>query len=402
VQTHRLTLLLFVLTLLLPASAHAGRKVRLMYDAPSASSGGPAVAVTFENAREAKKGGDELPLIAQERGSYGIPSGIFSGARKSGHADTVVPEWATSVLRAAGYDARVGADPSLPTLNVRLAKLWGDGMGPRQTFSFQATLSLHPPGGGDATWEGAIIVSTGVTTIIRFDDKFELGFVRAFDDGTKSLLASIATEGFQAALPGANLEAAAAAAAVVGTEEAGLRKDDTAVASDGGDEGDEATAPKENDTPCKSFDPDVARWGCTSLISGFVMAGVGVGLTIGGDQISRQLATDLGHPGLPVVGSTFTSGLHFPASDPAPEVGPAVLAHVSELMFVYGLQTTVPVLAANIPGAIVGGSGADIQTMKAFAGIVTLPAMAPAAVVHLHRFATVWVPEWERNAEGGP
>ncbi len=167
----------------LPSSAEAGRKVRLMYEPPVAASGGPAVAVTFEDAREEKKGGKEPHLIAQERNQYGMPLGIFSGGSGTADPPEVVPAWVADVLRSAGYDARVGEDASLPRVHVTLNSVWGDGaniMGvERHTFTLDVEFSVFPAGAAEAVHTFPVSAKSGVTTVImRFNDKFEAGFVR--------------------------------------------------------------------------------------------------------------------------------------------------------------------------------------------------------------------------------
>ncbi len=310
------------LVFLAPTSAEAGRKVRLMYEAPIADSGGPAVAVTFQNAREEKKGGAELPLIAQERGSYGIPSGIFSGAMKTDHADVVVANWAADVLRAGGYDAKVGEDASLPRVHVQLTKLWGDGMGPHLQFGFSANLQVFAVGGSEPVWEGGVQASQGVQNVIRMSDPFEDGFSQAFAEGTKALLALMLTPEFQAALPGANAEAIANAESIFGNREATIAADKEMA----GEEGASAASADGHRTNCtedgelpkgwETFDYDVYCWGGKSLIGSYIMGGVGVGLTIAGDQIARNNTERHRGITLPVVFSTLSSVQHIPDSGP--------------------------------------------------------------------------------------
>jgi len=352
------------LIFLLPTSAHAGRKVRLMYEAPIAGSGGPAVAVTFQNAREEKKGGAELPLIAQERGSYGIPSGIFSGAKKTDHADVVVASWVADVLRAGGYDAKVGEDAALPRVHVQLMKLWGDGMGPHLQFSLGVSLQVFAVGGTEPVWEGAIQTGQGVQNVIRLSDPFEDGFSQVFGEGTHAILALMLTPEFLAALPGANGEAIANAKAIFGDRDATLAADKAMA----GEEGASAASADGHLTSCtedgelpkgwETFDYDVYCWGGKSLISSYVMGGVGVGLTIAGDQIARNNTERHRGVTLPVVMSTLSSVQHIPDSGPDDiDAGVAVQGLVSELAFIYGLQTTVPVFASIIPSHIAAATG---------------------------------------------
>lgn len=395
----------------LPSVAHAGRKVRLMYEPPIAASGGPAVAVTFENQRPAKQGGIELELIAQERGSYGVPVGIFSGKSKTDHADAVVPAWAADVLRSAGYDATPGGNAELPRVHVRLNQLWGDGFGPRLQFSFGAVIEVYPVGATEPAWTKSVAVNSGVTTIVALHDPYELGFQRVFELAAKSFLGEIATDEFQAALPGGDLEAVASAAAILGDREATAQAaaeeravDQAEGATEGGDSTDGTSDTKVEPLPAgfETWDRDVYRWGGKSFIGSYVMGGVGVGLLIGGDQWARATAGTYRGLTLPVVGSTFQSVAHIPDSGPDDiDVGNAVQGLASELMFVYGLQTVVPVFGAIVPSHIVAATGVDIQTAKAFGGIISLPAMAPAGITHLVRFGQLYVPQLEqRNADG--
>ncbi len=396
--------------ILLPSLAHAGRKVRLMYEPPIAAEGGPEVVVSFENQRPAKKGGTEPDLIGQERGSYGIPVGIFSGKQKTEHADVVVAGWAADVLRSAGYAASITENPELPRVHVRLNQLWGDGFGPRLQFTFGAVIEVWPVGATEPAWTKSVAVTSGVTTIVQFHDPYELGFKRVFELGAKSFLAEIASDDFQAALPGGNLEAAASAAAILGDREATAQAAEAAREEDASGDGAEgeasgdggAAAAAELPPGFKTWDPDVYRWGGKSTIGSYVMGGVGVGLLIGGDQWARATANNYRGLSLPVVGSTFQSVAHIPDSGPDDiDVGNAVQGLASELIFIYGLQTVVPVFGAVVPGHIVAATGVDIQTAKAFGGIVSLPAIAPAGITHLVRFGQLYVPQLQQeNADG--
>lgn len=389
---------LLMVAQVLPADAMAGRKVRLIYEAPMATEGGPAVTVTFENAREEKKGGVELPLIAQERGQYGIPSGIFSGKQKTGHADVVVPSWAADVLRAAGYDARVGQDDSLPRLHVKLTHLWGDGLGPRLQFSMYGVVQLFAAGGTEPAWEAALIADGGVTTIVQFHDPYELGFSRVFQEATKQLLALVATPEFQAALPGGDLEAAGQAAELLGDRDATVAAEQEAKPEEGSDEftAQQQAQPKGFQT----WHPDVYAWSDQKdTIGAYVFAGISAGMFVAGDQLNRRWAEeDGGHTGLPAVGASFETARHIPYRPNGLDTGDEALwvvkSYTTEYVFVFGVQGFVPSLGAGIPTHIAAATGADLQTVKAVMGISSLPAFLPAGIAHLARFGTLYQPEW--------
>ena len=396
----KLTVLAVVLIAvhILPTDALAGRKVRLIYEAPLATEGGPAVAVTFENAREEKKGGEELPLIAQERGQYGIPSGIFSGQKKTDHADVVVPSWAKDVLRAAGYDARVGEDAALPRLHVKLTHLWGDGLGPRLQFSMYAVLQLFEVGGTEPAWEAALMADGGVTTIVQFHDPYELGFSRVFEQGAKKLLGLIATDEFQAALPGGDLEAAAKAGELLGDRDATVAAEQSAKPEQGSD--DYVAKQQAQPKGFQTWDPDVYLWsGQKETIGSYVLAGIGAGLFIAGDQLNRVWAEDDAHQtGLPQVGASFVTARHIPNYDNGlpteEEAAWVVKSYITESAFVFGIQGFVPSLGAAIPTHIAAATGADLQTVKAVLGISSLPAFLPAGIANLARFGQLYQPEW--------
>lgn len=383
-----------------PLDAHAGRKVRLMFEPPLQTEGGPAVAVTFENAREENKGGTEVPLIAQERGQYGIPSGIFSGKSKTEHCDTLVPKWAAESLKGAGYDARVGDDPTLPRLHVKLTRLWGDGLGPRLEFRMEAHLSLFAPGGTEPVWQADMALESGVTTIIQFHDPYELGFVRIFQDGTKALLGMVATPEFQAALPGGNLEAAAKAAELLGNRDETVAAEQAEKPQEGSEE---FQARKDAQLAgFKTWHPDVYEWGGKSTIGGYVFGGIAAGMMIAGDQLARKqivaLPADM-HTGgnqVPKVGAAFVSAGHIPYSGPTePEAGDVVQGYVYEFVFLFGVQGFVPSIAGGVPGTIAAATGADLQTVKAVVGISSLPAFLPSGIVNLDRFSKLYAPEWQ-------
>lgn len=376
---------LFV-TSLVPSEAYAGRKVRLMYEPPDpAAELSTPVKVTFEDAREEKKGGNEPDLIAQERNNLGMPVGIFSGAQKTADPPEVVPLWLVDVLKAAGYDAQVagteGADSKALVAHIRLDALWGDGqpiMGVvRHSFSFAFTLQIKDRGGA-VLWEQPYHASGKATTVMmRFDDPFEAGFVRAFDEASKAVLLSVGTDAFQEALPGGDVEAAAAA-----VEEVGEQSDGSGERKVG------STGVTAEDLPrgYESWDPEVYGWGGKLVAGGFVAGGVGLGLLIAGDQVSRANATNnLGVTGLAPVLSTLDSVAHIPYTKPKPTVESAVVGMVGEYMFQYGVHITAPSFGQTIPTLIAAASGADIQTTKAVMGFAGLSYLVPG-IVHLSRF----------------
>lgn len=371
---------------LFASDAHAGRKVRLMYEPPDpAAELATPVVVTFEDAREEKKGGKEPNLIAQERNNMGMPIGIFSGAGKTADPPEVVPAWLVDVLEAAGYAARTEPDPSLPRVHIKLGAMWGDGqpiMGVvRHTFWFNFHLSVFPPGSDEPSWtREAPFTADGksTTVMMRFDDPFEAGFVRAFDQATRLVLDTIATDAFQEALPGGDVEAAKAAVAEVGqqTDASGERK----VGS---------TGVTKEDLPkgFEDWDPEVYGWGGKSTPAGFVFGAVGIGLTIGGDQLARHTAlTDVQRVGsLPPVLSTQNSVAHIPYTSPDPGPAPVIKGLLGEFMYIYGVHMGVPSLAITIPTFIVATTGADIQTVKAVMGFASLSYLVPG-IMMLSRF----------------
>lgn len=196
-----------------------------MYQAPVIASEptGPAVSITVENLREEKKGGKELSLIGNERGSYGIPTGVNSGAKKTLHADAVMAAFAADCLQAAGYKATATADPANARLHIKLATLWSEmipiPMAPRYETWIKATFQLTPAGGTAPAWEKELSANGGTTTIIlRFNDPIEAGFLRSFDELGTVFLNEIASDAFQTALPGGNKDAALAAILTLGKE----------------------------------------------------------------------------------------------------------------------------------------------------------------------------------------
>ena len=379
---------------LTPDSAEAGRKVRLMYEPPQAAPAlSTAVNVTFVDAREEKKGGKEPNLIAQERNNMGMPSGIHSGKQGTMDPPTLLPSWGVDVLKAAGYDARVGEDASLPTVQLTLRSLWGDGMPVmgvvRHKFWLHVDVAVLPAGGGEPTWTSTFAGDGGTTTVMmRFDDPFETGFVRAFDQAAKGFLAAIATDAFQAALPGGDLEAAATA-----SSEQGVQKDASGERKVG------STGVTAEDLPkgFEGWDPEVYGWGGKDMPAGFVFGGVGIGLIIGGDQLARDTAlNDVQRvASLPAVFSTLNSLNHLPYTSPDPGAGPVAKGVAGELMFQFGIHMTVPSLGATIPTLIAAGTGNDIQTVKAVMGIASMPSFLVPGITMLNRFR-LFPPEFSK------
>ena len=426
-----------VATLMMMApAAHAGRSVRLMYEAPAATEGGPAVVVTYEAQREEKKGGKDPTLVANERGSYNIPLAVKSGKQGTGHADDVVPGWIVDVLKSAGYDAQRGEAADGPRVHAILKKMWGDQIqfpgGSRHQFAFQVEVQVWPAGATEPAWKADVQAGGGTTTVItRFDDPVEAGFVRAFDEATATLVELMAGEDFQAALPGGNIDAARAAVAGLGPgsgyeKPAGKPAGAAATSGDGGGaagEGDDgsggggassgpalgdhgvvlttADLPKGFET----WDPGTWQWVSApdhdapkELVLGLVVGGIGAGLFIGGDQWATSLANSRANAvGLPAAGGTLTSVQHIPYSAPNPDGEWIAQAAVSELMFSYGMQMFVPTFGLTVPSLAAALSGADIQTTKAVMGIASFGAYYPAGFAMLARFDNQFAPHWQAH-----
>jgi len=395
-MTLRMLLAALIAALTVPlfaTDAHAGRKVRLMYEPPDpAAELATPVVVTFEDAREEKKGGKEPNLIAQERNNMGMPIGIFSGAQKTADPPDVVSAWLVDVLKAAGYDARTEPDPSLPRVHIKLTAMWGDGqpiMGVvRHSFWFNFHLSVFPAGSDEPSWtREAPYTADGksTTVLMRFDDPFEAGFVRAFDQASRLVLGTIATEEFQAALPGGDVDAAKAAVAEVGEQK-----------DAGGERKIGSTGVTKEDLPkgFEGWDPEVYGWGGKSTPAGFVFGAVGIGLTIGGDQLARDTAlNDVQRVGaLAPVLSTQTSVAHIPYTSPDPGPAPVIKGLLGEYMYQFGVHMGVPSLAITIPTLITASTGADIQTVKAVMGFASLSYLVPG-IMMLSRFS-LFPPEY--------
>lgn len=408
---------LWVMSVLLaPAEAQAGRTTRLMYQAPvvAQAPSGPKVVVTWENARELKKGGKELALIGNERGNYGIPTAVKSGGRKTQHVDGVVPSWAVDCLKAAGYQAAIGEDPAAARLHVKVNTLWSEEIpivvASRHETWIKLTLQLTPPAAAAPAWEKELSSNGGTTTVIlRFDDPVEAGFLRAFDELTGLFIQEIVSDAFQAALPGADKEAALAAAATVGkaaaaekggdSAEKSKAKEDAAPAEAAADPQTEAPKPVQAEAsltekaadidrpaPFKTWDPLVYQWSGRETIGGFVYGGISVGLLIAGDQWARKLSTETYHEPLEL--STFDSSGHITTTDGDPSIGPIVQAYIAEIMFDFGVQGVVPVFGTSVPTLIAANLGKDLQTVKAVMGFASVPSFLVPAFAHIRRFDT--------------
>jgi len=375
----RLMLMALALVIAAPLTAtdaHAGRKIRLMYEPPDAAPAlGAPVVVTLEDAREEKKGGTEPNLIAQERNNLGMPVGIFSGQGGTVDPPALVADWLVDVLEAAGYAAQLDPDEALPRVHIKLLSLWGDGMPVmgvvRHSFSVAFTLEVFAAGAAEPSWQAPFVADGKSTTVfMRFDDPFEAGFVRAFDQSSRLVLAAVATEAFQAALPGGNVEAAVAAGSEVGEQ-----KDADGERKIG------STGVTEEDLPkgFTSWDPEVYGWGGKTMPAGFIWGGVGLGLLIGGDQLARHNALDeVGRvTQLAPVFSTMNSVAHLPYTKPDPGPGPVVKGLLGEYMFEYGVHITVPSFTVTIATVIAASTGADIQTVKAVMGLSSLSYLVP-------------------------
>ncbi len=389
---------LLALSLLCAGTAEA-RAVRLMYEAPAASEGGPAVIVTFEEQREEKKGGKDPTVIANERGGYGIPTAVRSGKGGTGHAADVVPDWAVDVLKSAGYAASGGeADAQTARLHLILRKLWGDQIpipgGSRSQFSFLVELQLFAPGAAEPSWTSAVQASGGTTTVMmRFDDPAENGFVRTFDEATKSFVKLMASAEFQAILPG---DVAAAQAA---SENLGAKPALDAKSKEEPPEGDGvATTAADLPKGFESWDPGTYQWTGKNVAEGFVWGGIGAGLFIAGDQWSRAVAIEHGGLATPLpIGHAFSSVAHIPKSTPDPGAEWAVQAYVSDIMFSYGVHMFVPSLGMTVPTLIAASTGADVQTSKAVMGLASIPSFVPGGVAMVHRFHTLFRPVWDAH-----
>ncbi len=391
-------LVLLALILLCAGSAEA-RAVRLMYEAPSAAEGGPAVVVTFEEQREEKKGGKDPTVIANERGSYSIPTAVRSGKGGTGHAADVVPDWAVDVLKSAGYAATRGEpDAQTARLHLILRKLWGDQIpipgGARSNFSLMVELQLFAPGAAEPGWTSAVQASGGTTTVMmRFDDPAENGFVRTFDEATKNFVKLMASAEFQAILPG-DVTAAQASAETLGAKPALDAKSTEETPEGDGVETTAADLPK----GFESWDPGTYQWTGKTFPEGFVWAGVGAGLFIAGDQWSRAVAIEHGGLATPLpIGHAFSSVAHIPKSTPDPGAEWAVQAYVSDIMFSYGVHIFVPSLGMTVPTLIAAATGADVQTSKAVMGLASIPSFVPGGVAMVHRFHTLFRPVWDAN-----
>ena len=250
----------------------------------------------------------------------------------------------------------------------------------RHNFTLYIEVALLPAGGGEPLWTSAFTGDGGTTTVLmRFDDPFETGFVRAFDQAAKGLLEAIAKDPFQAALPGGDLAAIAHA-----TSEQGVQTDAS------GDRKIGSTGVTEADLPkgFTAWNAEVYGWGGKSMPSGFVFGAVGIGLIIGGDQLARDTALrDVQRvTTLPAVFSTLNSVNHLAYTKPDPGAGPVVKGLAGEWMFQFGIHMTVPSLGTTIPTVIAAGLGDDIQTVKAVMGIASMPSFIVPGITMLSRF----------------
>lgn len=153
--------------LLHAAPAAAKSKIELEYDKPSpASSLEGEIAVTVENNRPARKGGDELELIGQVRSTVGIPYGLFTGKRRSPHVDEVVVNWVAQTLRAAGWNATPAeGEPSGARVHMIIDEFWSDWeAGPFTYYTvITARLQVFPSGSSKPALEGEITAKDKVT-----------------------------------------------------------------------------------------------------------------------------------------------------------------------------------------------------------------------------------------------
>jgi hypothetical protein len=365
--------------------------------------------VSFEDAREEKNGGKDPTLVANERGSYGIPTPVKSGKAGTKHAPELVPAWASDVLRSAGYAPTPDADSALPRVHLVLKKLWGDqipipGGITRSNFWIDLQVQVFAAGSDKPSFVRDFRAEGGNTTVmVRFDDPAENGFVRLFDDATKQLVTLMGTPEWAEAVPGGDASLAATAAENLGPKQAA--KSGEAGAADAPDDSVTTTA---EDLPKQfaSWDPAVYQWGGKSLPLGFIAGGIGVGLTIGGDQWARSLAVK--RTGISTYPKAFylqgsTDHIYQTDNDPYlaagddPPVPEVVQGYVSDIMYTYGVHMTVVSFGQTIATLVPAAAGADLQTVKAVMGFSGAATYIPTAVFLLQRFGTQFAPQWALN-----
>ncbi len=207
-STKRMTAL--ALALALPAVAAALDIEPRLVPPPPRSPLGPAVCVTFEDARPATDGGGDLRSLGKLRSSATTPVDL-----RSGTVDALILGWVSDGLRAAGYDPRPGPDPALPRVHVVLRELMAYGVA-HVDVPLVVELAVTPPGAADPSWttrldlRGGVVLEQGVADIVR-------GYEDAFAQGYAAMARHFDGAPFQAAAGGPPVAGAAAAATVAVT-----------------------------------------------------------------------------------------------------------------------------------------------------------------------------------------
>jgi len=114
--------------------------------------------------------------------------------------ETVVPAYFSDVLRASGYDARVGDGDGLPRLHVILEELWCFGH-THYEISIKARMQLFPAGAATPAWEQAVESQAGVTLVMSVAEMKE-GYEEAFAVALPKLTEMFGSEEFGKAVSG--------------------------------------------------------------------------------------------------------------------------------------------------------------------------------------------------------
>ncbi|MCP4871362.1 MAG: hypothetical protein GY898_21845 [Proteobacteria bacterium] len=193
----RLALLILAAALLVPAAAQAGMKIELGFDRPApADELVGSVTVTFEDARDPDKGGEDPSLIGNYRSTVGIPWGLYI---KRGSVKEVVSALVADALRAAGLKAKPGAAGDGARVHVRLDNLWCDGH-TRYEMRLNATLQYFPPGADEPTWTGDVVGKGGVTAVLGVPKEFSEGYARMFQFALERLAGDLKDSEFRTAV----------------------------------------------------------------------------------------------------------------------------------------------------------------------------------------------------------
>lgn len=186
--------LALVYVLSAPTTARAGVEIEL-YAIPWKES--PVrqgdVIVTFEDAREADRGGGDLVLVGRV-----LPEDV--PLRSPGApVDEVVPTHVACVLRACGVEARAGHDPGADArLHVVLRELWGEG-DERHRATLAVELGLYAGGEPSPVWR-ATLRGEGEAAVVLTDRERALGYERAFADAGVALSVLARSRVFRQAL----------------------------------------------------------------------------------------------------------------------------------------------------------------------------------------------------------